>query len=397
MQVLRNLGRIAPNERANAEWTPMPLEEEPRSGRSGRSSTQELEEESCDGLESARLNGSDELECDYEQVKDMIVDLPLEPLAENIYGFVMASLIKDSADMRIHPEHCLHSLRPLRIAGAFLLCFIMFGMQAFFVIEAKKLVTPHDVQRARQVYGLFEDTMYTDAGGKPHVFYTVNGYARGYNGYFNKTNFAKLSPEEKESICRVPLSQPYFLFGVLFIWTLTVLHHMRQSINLFIRIMNLETLPHMDKAVKVNALGQDEVVGLTCLMKITLVTCVQCPRVCMNSFLLWLGARWLTATLGFGDLLLNALALEFILNLSGLLYDAMVPYNGKLLVQRTLIPHLHNKEMENCCNMFGMFSVGVIATVFCIVYMLYLQAVLPEYKWDIHLVCKGYLAKELAV
>merc|ERR1719149_509882 len=147
----------------------------------------------------------------------------------------------------------------------------------------------------------------------------------------------------------------------------------------------------MEGALMRNANGDDEVVGLSLPMKAALLLFVQFPRMIMNAFLLWLGARWLTATLGFGDLLLNALALEFILNLSGLLYDAMVPYNGKLLVQRTMVPHLHKKEMGTCCNMFGMFLVGLAGAVFCFVYMVYLQAVLPYYRWDVREICKTYL------
>jgi len=368
------------------------------SGRSGQTDAEDSR-----GPESARLCHDDEAgeeleECDFESLKDITVDLPLEPLTENIYGFVMASLIKDSADVYLHPEHCWHSLRPIRIVGAFVLCSIMFGMQAFFVIEAKRLVTPNDVKRARIVYGAFEDVMYTDNNGTKHTWNTTNGYPRGYDGFYNVTNFEKISHDDKAAVCRVPLSQPRFLFGVLFIWSLTVLHHMRNSVNIIFRVLlAIPTRDTMEGALMRNANGDDEVVGLSLPMKAALLLFVQFPRMIMNAFLLWLGARWLTATLGFGDLLLNALALEFILNLSGLLYDAMVPYNGKLLVQRTLIPHLHKKEKEDCCNMFGMFSCGIIAAVFCLCYMTWLQAVLPHYKWDIHQVCKKFLEKELAV
>lgn len=387
----------------------MPMEEEPRSARSGLTDASESL-----GPESARLCHDDEAgedleECGFEALKDdskdtgqdqeLSVVLPLEPLNENIYGFVMASLIKDTADVYTHPEHCMHSLRPIRIVGAFILCLMMFGMQAFFVIEAKRLVTPNDVKRARIVYGAFEDIMYTDGNGTKHTWNTSNGFPRGYDGFYNETNFDKLSHDDKAAVCRVPLSQPRFLFGVLFIWSLTVLHHMRNSVNLIARILlAIKTIDTMELALRRNEdTGEDQVVGLSLPMKISLLLFVQFPRMIMNAFLLWLGARWLTATLGFGDLLLNALALEFILNLSGLLYDAMVPYNGKLLVQRTLLPHLHPKEKEDCCNMFGMFSCGIIAAVFCLCYMTWLQAVLPFYKWDIHQVCKEFLELELAV
>jgi len=273
---------------------------------------------------------------------------------------------------------------------------VMFGLQGFFIFEAKRLVTPHNVVRARQIYGLFERTMYEDNAGVSHTWNTSNGYPRGYDGYFNASNFNRLSDEDKELVCRVPLSQPFFLFGVLFIWSLTVLHHMRTTLNLFVRIIAMDTLPTMDGALRRTPQG-DEVLGLTAWLKIAIVVFVQCPRVCMNSILLWLGARWLTATLGFGDLLLNALALEFILNLSYLLYNTMVPYNGKLLVQTTLIPHVHKHERENCCNMFGMFACGGIAMCLCITYMAFLQAVLPSYRWDVHIACEKFLEKQLAV
>lgn len=366
----------------------MPLDdsEDPRSS---RTETSELE-----------LEDLDDPYRDYHVIKEGMIDLPLEPLSDNIYGFVMASLILDSADVRAHPDHCLHSLRPFRICGAFSLCLVMFALQGFFVVEAKMLVTPSDVAHARKIYGKFEAAMYIDNEGKSHTWNTSNGFPRGYDGFFNVSNFQRLSFQDKSMACRVPLSQPHFLFGVLFIWTLTVMNHFRTTLNLFLRIMALETVPAMDGAIRkvnIEAEVKYEVVGLTCGLKAILVLFVQCPRVIMNCTLLWLGARWLTATLGFGDLLLNALALEFILNLSYLLYNTLVPYNGKLLVQRTLIPHVHRREHENCCNMFGMLTLGVLAATLCITYMVFLQTVLPGYRWDVHVACKDFLAHELAV
>lgn len=404
MDFLRSVARSEPYERA---WAPMSQEDEDDpmptwftfaedDPRSARSYTSESEEPA---------SSRDDPECGYEAVKDMTVDLPLEPLPETIYGFVMASLIKDSSDLMLHSGLCMNSLKPCRIFGAFLLCMVMFGLQGFFIMEAKRLVTPRDVARAREVYGLFEDAMYTDDSGISHTYKTSNGHARGMDGYFNETRFDALPKEEKEFVCRIPLSQPHFLFGVLLIWTLTVMYHFRMTFNLFLRIVALPHLPTMDGALKPRENGGVEVMGLTCWMKAALILCVQCPRVIMNSILLWLGARWLTATLGFGDLLLNALALEFILNLSSLLYLTLVPYSGKMMVLGTFIPHVGNDvchiarhERENCCNMFGMFGCGILAAALVMAYMYVpLQRVLPGYRWDVHVVCQKFLEKELAV
>merc|ERR1719223_302586 len=117
-------------------------------------------------------------------------------------------------------------------------------------------------------------------------------------------------------------------------------------------------------------------------MKMSIIWCVQVPRLIMTSVLLWLGCRWLIATVGFGDLLLNCVALEFILNLADLLYNVLVPYSGKILVRSTYLPHLHAHEHETCGNMFGMLSCGVLAGVLVFLYMYHLQMVLPEYQWE---------------
>jgi len=372
----------------------MPLEDtdDAMSGRSGVT-------ESCDP-ESARQDGRDDGsgEEDAEDSNPKLNDdLPLEALTENIYGFVIASLIKDTSDMETNPELLFNYLRPCRILSSFVLFVTMFGMQVFFIVEAKMLVTPTEVMNARQIYGAYEASMYTDGSNVSHTWNTINGYPRGKKGFFNASRFAGIKKEEKDLVCRIPLSQPVFLFGVLYIWTLTVLHSMRHTLNLIFRFFALPTRSSMQGAVVSGASGSDEVVGLSMVLKVALIGGVQMPRLIMSAGLLWLGARWLTATLGFGDVLLNALALEFILNLSGLLYDVMVPFNGKLLVRRTMVPHLHKKEMETCCNMFGMFLVGLAGAVFCFVYMVYLQAVLPYYRWDVREICKDYLAAQLKV
>merc|ERR1712188_183649 len=106
----------------------------------------------------------------------------------------------------------------------------------------------------------------------------------------------------------------------------------------------------------------------------------------MCFFLFWLGSRWLLATAGFGDLLLNALALEFILNLAEILYNALAPFQQKLKVQRTLIPQ---RQSSGIIASF----VWVFSAVYTLAYMVYFQGVLPDYKWDVRSVCQSLLAE----
>merc|ERR1740117_1391056 len=74
-----------------------------------------------------------------------------------------------------------------------------------------------------------------------------------------------------------------------------------------------------------------------CLFLFTIIV----PRGLILSCLLWLGCRWLVATNNFQDLLLNGLALEFILELSTLIYEAMAPTRGRYDLNNTkLLPPL---------------------------------------------------------
>jgi len=433
VQLLRNMINVAPSTRS---WEPMPLstiandgtvivagDELPATARSNNSegftsardcvrrraayicldSTDDLEDPELAAEEPEVRRKDRWKEEDPDEGKD--IELPLEPLPESIYGFAIASLIQDS--LQIHAHGAMGSLRPLRICSAFLLCMLTFTIQCLLIVETKKLVTPTDVKHVREVYGKYEHTMYQDDKGVNHTYVTENGYDRGIAGYFNEGNFDKLSSANKELVCRVPLSQPVFCFMVLFVWTLTVLSHMRDILNTSLRIYFVKTISHQDLHELIDdkfqhhsesaqgATSHVAVQGLTSWMKAAIISLVQIPRMLMTCVLLWLGCRWLIATVGFGDLLLNCVALEFILNLAALLYNVLVPYSGKILVQSTHLPHLHRHEHENCGNMFGMFSCGIFATLLVWIYMYRLQLVLPHYQWDVRKSCTNFLNKEL--
>lgn len=419
---LRNMFRMSPGEKRSHFWEPMPLSTSDRTvvinteveAFSPRSSPSE--ELASDSARECRRRGgymcvdSDDLEDPaMDPDEDDVVELPLEPLPESIYGFAIASLVQDSIAIHEDPQkHALwtiagfcgktFSLRRLRIGMAFLLCLLTFAVQVLLITETKRLVTPIDVRHIRKVYGLYEHNMYEDVSGMDHTVQTVNGFARGVKGYFNATNFHKMAMTDKEMVCRVPLSQPLFCFMVLYVWALTVFAQIREILNTSLRILALPNIHHeaMNDIASKGAQGDGHVgvLGLTLCMKGSILCMVQIPRLFMTCALLWLGGRWLIATVGFGELVLNCVALEFILNLAGLLYTVLVPYSGKILVQKTHLPHLHAHEHENCANMFGMLGCGFFACILVWLYMYYFQSVLPDYHWDVREVCVEFLRKE---
>merc|ERR1719162_2714010 len=165
-------------------------------------------------------------------------------------------------------------------------------------------------------------------------------------------------------ICTCSLAQPVFMFAILLVWTVTCLAYMRQTVSFTYRLVMLGTTRSMkDDAVLASVrhkngkkTGKHEVVAVTICVKVMLVCMVQLPVLAMNMFLLWIGCRWLVATLGFGEILLNAVALEFVLNLHEIFYRAIVPYTMQISLASILLPQDDGGKATQKPNWFNMFS-----------------------------------------
>lgn len=116
------------------------------------------------------------------------------------------------------------------------------------------------------------------------------------------------------------------------------------------------------------------------------------PRMLVSGVLLWLGCRWLSGTMGFGDVLQNTVTLEFILLLKDLFYHTMAPHHNKVEARNTRIMADVSKQNPNAPVFLGAFAWGIAAIIWVLMYVEFFQQVLPEYNWDIHDACQGYLA-----
>merc|ERR1719235_170054 len=125
---------------------------------------------------------------------------------------------------------------------------------------------------------------------------------------------------------------------VLFIWTLTCLAELKQCMGQFLSlVVMMPRLTSMKEALQDtgpsgqardadgDGVAEKVVNGLTWAVKATILVLVLLPRFVITCALLWLGCRWLAATNDFSDLVLNAVALEFLLMLKELLYHTLVP------------------------------------------------------------------------
>lgn len=324
------------------------------------------------------------------EVVNEIMEEP-EPLDEDVYGVGISSLIRDVEKItRAEGRMCLRSCRILATSTLLVLTLIM---QAFLIFEFKRLVTQGFVHRIRTAYGDYEEWMYEN-----HTTLTANGFYRGIPGHFNPSRFANL-PEsiDKDFICSVPLSQPHFFACILLIWTCTVVIDMRKTLmNMDIMLIRTPLIASARDMLQTGEGATVTLLGLPLALKVFLFFCVFLPRLAIDVVLLWLGCRWLAATGNFDDVLLNAIALEFILLIKDLLYSAVVPVRDRYENAHFLVPK-HRKATVSWTGYMGAFLWLLVAFAWVFLYVCKLQQVLPDYRWDIHGVCQSYLGEKTSL
>jgi hypothetical protein len=232
------------------------------------------------------------------------------------------------------------------------------------------------------------------------TFLNVNGKHRGVDGTFMPGNIDTLEEGLKGRVCNIAFSQSGFFGAVLLIWTLTVIAELRNIIALFRSlIVNTRNIKSMEDALLDCDPDIDDddprngwiIDGLTISMKVAIMLLVIIPRLVLTIVLLWLGCRFLAATNDFGEMVLNAIALEFILMLKDLLYSTIVPDRNKREIEHINIKPSIAVDHASYWTYLGTFTWLIIAFAWIVFYVFHFQMVLPLYKWDVKGPCTEYI------
>lgn len=315
-------------------------------------------------------------------------------LDEDTYGLAVSVLVRDCTVVALGEGKSY--LRNIRFFVTFLLVFVNMSLQVFLLFQVLHLVTPSVVINLRTYYDKFEWHMY--GKNMSHFVLAADGTRRGLEQYFQPKLFESLDYKTKKEVCHVPFSQPAFFMVVLFIWALTCTAEFRRGTDMFRSLIMVtptvatleETLRPavLDDPTKVN---KKVVVGLTWRMKVFITWMIVLPRLGLTTVLLWLGSRWLAATNNFGDLIMNTVALEFILLLQYVLYKAVVPARNKRDCMNIEVLPTHREEPAGLMVFACSFLWLVLALTWTVLYTYYWQQVLPEYNWDVRDICAEWL------
>lgn len=321
-----------------------------------------------------------------------------EDLPNDTLGFMILAIVRDSSDIMLGRSHVFSSSSRIVVAASLLLLNIALQVYLFSCILV--YVVPAAVTDIRRAYYKYEIIMYAN-----HTTWSVNHELRGIDGYFNPALVSNLDDELKAAVCSIPLGQPHFFFPLLFIWTMRCIEELKGVTDLtYLLIVRMPTVKSMSDALeirkvpyhglggKTKQLNVKTIVGLTAVIKGLLWFLVLMPRMCVTIFLCWLGSRWLACASDFGNLVLDAVAVEFLLVLKKLLFITFVSDRNKRDMDFTQI-RPETKTERNTFWIYVSTSMWFfLGAGWVIFYVGYFQMVIIDYRWDLHDVCATWLA-----
>merc|ERR1719191_834032 len=125
-------------------------------------------------------------------------------------------------------------------------------------------------------------------------------------------------------LCGIAFASFWFMFAILCLWCYTMLIEIRKTERLMKDLKAVEDCTNLIDMI--DETGETpRIVKLTKWIDWVLFLVIIVPKLIIGCGLLVIGCVWLMATDSFADLILNAVALEFVVNIDNLLFEAAMP------------------------------------------------------------------------
>ncbi|CAE7709240.1 unnamed protein product, partial [Symbiodinium microadriaticum] len=244
------------------------------------------------------------------------------------------------------------------IIYAIVLVTAVIAMQVFLLQSVSTKLCNPAVREVREIYDKFQTAIYGE-----NTYITVNGFHRGKDAAeVNMEGFRALAQDTKVAICSVPLSQPYFTYTILLIWTMTCLAEIRRAVRLlYATLISIPTVTYVEEVLE-----ETTIKGMTRGMKFFIGIFCFLPRIAATMLLNFLGCRWLLSTVSLQDLFLNSLALEFMVVLPELLYNTFATDRGEAAQGANSIEELNGfgfHTVSGICQQFNAVTRLTQATI----------------------------------
>lgn len=201
---------------------------------------------------------------------------------------------------------------------------------------------------------------------------------------------------DKELICNLGMTNFVFYTGCLLCWALTVLIEFRTNVNFF---ADLNKMPLVTVQKEQITEGDNpSVVGLTIASKLLIILFVVVPKMLICACLLWLGCQWLSATRGFESLVMNSVAMAFIVGTDEMLFEGVLPKTLRKEVQDLDFLVKQKENFSSDADLIFRYNRSILyfvaACIFVYIYPMYVQTVLPTKIFELEKYCSVFLNGE---
>lgn len=307
------------------------------------------------------------------------------PLDQDIYGAAIFTMIKDGESLVTWSKQDVFHRRTNLVQFLFVMVALLANFSAQFWIlwySFSMVIDPLE-NGIFGVYSKFRRRCY------PH------GPSTSVEVFWK--NWADFP--DKEPLCNIALSKADFLAAILWIWTLSMFEEFKKIEHQTRVLLSIPITSNPHKMV-----SRDEDLGILRIKRITpclraaLIGTVIVPKILIMVFLTIVGFVWLTGTGLFADLILNAVALVFVIHIDEQIYLALLPNSVKAHMAGTVLwsPRRAEKTPEELhaeashellrCIIFLVASIVIVA--------LYLGPgqwffpIIPGFNGDIDILCK---------
>jgi len=302
-------------------------------------------------------NGDDEDELDPLSENLQTVDIP-----PDAYGAAILAFVRDVPQVLYGESGPAWDIAVISCIFSMIVLFLNLVLQVSILAYVYRYVVNPDVGLVQNQYAEFRLQVFDSSG----MF--QDDLWRKYEG--------------RSDLCQIAMWNRPFYYSVLFCWTLVMLIEIRKSEELTRNLLSVPLCENPSKMVVKK--GQDMfVVAFTRATRHLILAFVAIPKIGIGIMLLWLGCEWLSATIKFESLVMNTVAMAFIVNIDEILFEAILPAHHRNEVEN--IDFLLDKgEVDSQQDILqrkqafrSSFWYMFFACVFLVCYAEYLQDVLP--------------------
>lgn len=310
---------------------------------------------SLDDMKEERLEG---LEFEYKS------------LPKDMWGVAIMTLTRDTAELQNGHDISAHALR---FTYAMSMVALNVALQLSILAWVYKYVVGESIFQIQDNYAKFHREVFDSAGR-----------------FKEKTWIEWDGP--RDSLCSAVLTKKLFLGAVLFLWMGRMIGEFKSVVRLAQDLHALPSVPAgatlSDTILERN--DQTEIIAMTRCSRFILYLVVILPKLAINFALAFIGLQWLTSTENFADLILNALALEFVIGIDEQILEFFLPKRCGSTLESTKFAYPSKGQQKPDQELAAMvwdylrniaYFVATVGLTFA--YLNYGQQVLPYHTFDI--------------